>query len=113
MAKSWKQLEKKTTAWYSEAGTEAVRMSRPFRGEAVEDIAWGKFSIEHKSSKTGHPSYLLLWMKQAATNCAGRIPIVHWHKDGAHIKDDLVVLRAEDFRRIAEVYNESTAGGLL
>lgn len=83
-------------------------MSRPFRGDAVEDIAWGRFSIEHKSSKVGAPAYLLQWMKQAVTNCVGKIPLVHWHTDGQHIENDLVILRAEDFRRIGEELNART-----
>ena len=113
VAKGWKNVEKKVTAWLSEGETQATRMSRPFMGSAVEDVSWGKFSVEVKSTSTLWPAYLVGWVKQAVTNCQGKIPLVFWHKDGHHISQDYVVMRAEDFRRIAEVYNESTAGGLL
>ena len=98
MTKTWKEVEKRLTLWYSELHAPATRMSTGMRGEAVEDINWAnRFSIEVKTRKT-MPGYILKWMKQAVKNCGTRYPVIHWHRDGVHAENDLVIMSAEHFR---------------
>jgi len=96
--KTWKEGEKRIAAWYSESGHPATRRSTALRGEAVEDIEWGWFSIEVKTRKTV-PQYVHEWMEQALRNAELRTPVIHWHQDRQHLDDDYVVMRAKDFRR--------------
>lgn len=106
--KYWKRAEKVFTDWLSSQGLwKAVRKSRALRGEGVEDIEWGPFSIELKTRKTV-PQYLLQWMKQAATNSQSRLPIVVWHQDYMRAGSQLVVLTLESF---VHLLHQLTRGG--
>lgn len=98
MTKTWKEVEKRLTLWYNEMHAPATRMSTGMRGEAVEDINWAnRFSIEVKTRKS-MPGYILKWMKQAVKNCGNKYPIIHWHRDGVHAENDLVIMSADHFR---------------
>ena len=100
--KSWKYAEKRIAEWYSDLGPDASRKSTAQRGQAVEDIEWGKFSIEVKTRRTV-PGYLHEWMEQAAANAVTKTPVVHWHQDHQHTENDFVVMRAQDFRYFMSV----------
>ncbi len=98
MTKSWKEVEKRLTLWYNETHAPATRMSTGMRGEAVEDINWAnRFSIEVKTRKK-IPKYIKKWLLQTVRNSGTRYGIVHWHQDGIHAENDIVLMGAETFR---------------
>lgn len=104
--KNWKRGEKKITEWYSDLGPEATRTSRYFRGEAVEDVEWGKFSIEIKTRKK-IPQYIHDWMAQAEANARDKIGVVHWHQDHQRLDNDLIIMRACYFRYFMSLLMEA------
>lgn len=80
--KNWKEKEKQLVEWLNTQKLwVAERMSRGLRGEAVEDVRWGPFSVELKTRKSAPPQYVLDWLAQAEANSNGRIPIVLVHRD--------------------------------
>ena len=98
--KTWKRGESRFTEWLSKQGLwVAIRKSRALRGERVEDIEWGPFSVELKTRKT-IPQYLLGWMRQAQVNCQGRTPLVLLHQDRMRVGSQLVVLTLDNFVRM-------------
>jgi len=99
MAKNYKKVEKNLTTWWGALGLPTKRQSRERFGEAVEDIAAGPLSVEVKSRKQT-PAYVQNWMDQAVENSDGRIPVVHWHRDNARYDNDLIILRAQDLRKL-------------
>ena len=109
--KNWKEGEKRLTAWLSEQTLwKAVRKSRAMRGDAVEDIEWGPFSVEYKSRKT-IPQYMKEWMAQVEKNSEGRMPIVVWHEDRMRMGKQFVVMPLELFAFLAGcLYNEEVRG---
>lgn len=95
--KNWKEGEKRLTAWLNEQYLwKAIRKSRAMRGDAVEDIEWGLFSIEYKSRKK-IPQYIKDWMTQAEKNAESRMPIVVWHEDRMRMGKQFVVMPFELF----------------
>ena len=99
--KTWKEGEKRLTAWLNEQTLwKAIRKSRAMRGDAVEDIEWGPFSIEYKSRKT-IPQYIKDWVAQAEKNAESRMPIVIWHEDRMRMGKQFVVVTLELFTFLA------------
>ena len=95
--KNWKTKEDYFTTWLSEQGLwRAVKKSRALRGERVEDIEWGPFSVEVKT-RSKIPQYVRGWMKQAQTNSQSRLPILIWHQDHMSGGSQLVVLTLDNF----------------
>jgi len=94
--KSWKMFEKKLASYL---GGE-VR-SRALRGEAVEDVQWGAFSVEAKTRKKV-PQYIHDWLAQAKENCEGRVPVVVWHQDRTAMGEQIVLLSLNDLVWLAE-----------
>ena len=96
--KNWKNKEIVLVEWLNTKGLWlAERMSRGLRGEAVEDVQWGPFSIELKTRKSIPPQYLLDWLAQAKANSEGRIPIVLMHKDRMQWGEQVVMIPLTDF----------------
>ena len=95
--KTWKEGEKRLTAWLNKQTLwKAIRKSRAMRGDAVEDIEWGPFSVEFKSRKK-MPQYIKDWMAQAEKNAESRMPIVVWHEDRMRMGKQFVVMPLELF----------------
>jgi len=101
-AKSWKAVERNITGWLNKNGIiPAVRNSKIFMGEAVEDIAWNGFSIEVKSRGI-FPKYIHEWFSQATANSKGKIPVIVWHEDNTHTGNEVVVMKINDFKTYVE-----------
>lgn len=99
--KKWEQL----VADYLPGGE---RKSKAELGNAIEDVAWGQFSIECKSTKS-MPGYLTKWVAQAEKNCHFALPIVLWHKHYMREGEQLVIMKLKDFRLLGHSYNDLTA----
>ena len=98
--KSWKEGEKRLTEWLNEQGLwKAIRKSRAMRGEGVEDIEWGPFSVEQKSRKT-IPQYVKDWIVQAKKNSEDRISFVVWHEDHMRQGKQFIVMLLSDFIQV-------------
>lgn len=107
MVKSWKEKEKQLTEWLTGCGYwQAVRQSRAWRGEAVEDIQWGPLSIELKTRRSFPPRYVTEWLEQAATNCCGRTPIVIVHGDYVRMGEQLVMMTLRDLVQLIDDVRE-------
>ena len=107
--KSWKQKEIALVEWLNAKKLwVAKRMSRGRRGEAVEDVQWGPFSVELKTRKFV-PKYLLDWLAQAKANSKGRTPLVLLHKDRMLWGEQIVLLTLNDFIDMA-CYLRQTKG---
>lgn len=105
--KNWKEGEKRLTAWLNEQTLwKAVRKSRAMRGDAVEDIEWGPFSVEYKSRKT-IPQYIKEWVAQAEKNAESRMPIVVWHEDRMRMGKQFVIIPLELFTFLADYVYDS------
>ena len=96
--KKWEQL----AAHYLPG---AERESKAELGNAIEDVSWGEFSIECKSTKT-MPKYLLKWVAQAEKNAHTAIPVVMWHKHFTREGEQLVIMKLKDFRQLGFWYND-------
>lgn len=100
-ALAWKAIEKRITEWLNSPLIPATRKSKMYLGDAVEDIEWDGFSVEVKSRGVV-PKYIDEWLKQATTNCGNRVPVVFWHRDGMHVGEQFVVMKAKDFKAVVE-----------
>jgi predicted HTH domain antitoxin len=100
-ALSWKAIEKRITEWLNSEAIPAIRKSKMFLGENVEDIEYNGFSIEVKSRGVV-PKYIDEWLRQATHNCGNRVPVIFWHRDGMHSGEQFVVLKAKDFKAYVE-----------
>ncbi len=100
--RSWKAKEKQFVEWLNEEALPwvAERMSRAFRGEGIEDIKYGPFSLELKTGSNVVPGHMEDWLSQALENCGGRIPIVIVHRDRMKRGDQVVMLRYRDWIRL-------------
>lgn len=99
--KTWKEGEKRLTTWLNNQTLwKAIRKSRAMRGDAVEDIEWGPFSVEYKSRKT-IPQYMKEWIAQAEKNSGLRMPIVVWHEDRMRLGKQFVVMSLDLFAFLA------------
>ena len=108
---NWKKKEQELVEWLNEIeiSWEAIRRSRGLRGEAVEDISFGPLSVELKTGKKLIPKYMLDWLKQAETNCEGRIPVVVAHSDRMRKGDQIVMMTYENWIRL--LYEALEEGG--
>lgn len=68
-----------------------------------EDILLTKFSCECKEREK-LPQSIKAWMAQAERNASGygKIAFCHLHENGIEHKDDLVILRASDFKEFVD-----------
>ena len=101
--KTWKAKEKQLTEWLTEWGPwQAVRKSRALRGERVEDVAWGPFSVELKTRKSTPSLEMLGWLEQAEANCDGKVPIVIAHRDSMRKGEQVVMMTIATFTDLIE-----------
>lgn len=104
--RSWKSKEKQFREWFEALGLwPATRESTGKRGEDVEDIAWGPFSVEVKTRKT-LPRWLFDWVTQSVHNCDGKLPIVVAHEDYLPMGSQLVVMRLDMFVELVSRVHE-------
>ena len=68
-----------------------------------EDVRLTKFSCEAKEREK-LPASIKSWMAQAERNASGygKIAFVHLHENNASHNEDLVILRASDFKEFVD-----------
>ena len=68
-----------------------------------EDIFLSRFSCECKEREK-LPASIKSWMAQAERNASGygKIAFVHMHENNASHNEDLVILRASDFKEFVD-----------
>lgn len=102
--KTWKKVERAVAAYY---GGQRMRVTG-VEGE-VPDVRAPHLSIEVKERAKGfYPKWLTSALQQAVDAAEpGEIPIVHLHTYQGNYDDDLVVMRACDFRILYYVWRAS------
>ena len=109
--RNWKGGEKLLTEWLDKQGLwPATRTSTGARGEAVEDIDWGLFSVELKTRRT-LPVYLFEWLKQASKNRNSKIPVVMAHQDHLPTGKQIVIMDLNWFIELLRKYEKENKQG--
>lgn len=104
----WKSTQRKQNRYLGGDGITAWRGQ-----EGVDSYPRPYIALESKHRKS-RPSWLWDAMLQAQDGKTdNQVPIVMWHFFNEPMKDDIVCIRAEDFRRLLNMYDNANTGVMV
>ena len=98
----WKAVERKHSALLGGSGR---------TGPTGRDIYDWEHPILAPESKQRAkiPGWIQAALDQASANAAGKVPIVIWHQTNTRYKNDVVMLRLADFKKLSGVTYDTSS----